>query len=88
MFSFSYIESKYFFFRTWRKPWKNSDGVVTTIRKHLNKEHKEIYTQIVNRLGLGSSNSEHVGSDTTQEPFSLERWHELLMQWIVADDQV
>jgi hypothetical protein len=78
--------------REWRV-YKNTDGVTTTIRKHLRGEHGKEYERVTAALGLKHADlridqpavraaSTHAG------PFVLEEWIKLLIRWIVIDDQV
>ncbi|KIL57715.1 hypothetical protein M378DRAFT_16075 [Amanita muscaria Koide BX008] len=70
--------------KKWKTPWKNIPGVVTTIRTHLKAHHKEIYEKSVKVLGITHLSGIQVGEN---EPFNVERWNELLMKWVVTDDQ-
>ena len=58
-------------------------GTTSTIRRHLENEHKEVYFRSIQLYQL---RREHISE--LDEPFSLERWISLLVDWIVADDQV
>lgn len=73
-------------FRKWKTPWKNIQGVVSTIRMHLKTHHKDIYEKLVKVLGI--THLSGLGENGIDEPFDVKRWNELLMKWVVADDQV
>jgi hypothetical protein len=74
--------------RHWHKPWKNGDGITTTLRRHLETKHSQDYLDIVDRLRLRSGLHNLTTPENDDEPFSLDRWVELLADWIVVDDQV
>jgi len=57
-----------------------------TIRRHFELEHAKIYFDLVNRLNLCPAKGQP--KDVDNEPFSLEHWIGLLIDWIVSDDQV
>lgn len=65
--------------------------MTSSIRLHLKKYHNDIYTgtcrieNLKHSNELGSSSKEATGE---REDFSMARFRELLMRWIVADDQV
>jgi hypothetical protein len=58
-------------------------GTTSTIRRHLENEHKEVYFRSIQLYQLRRERISEL-----DEPFSLERWISLLIDWIVADDQV
>ena len=71
------------------------DGVTTTIRNHLKARHSAEYNKIVHTLKLKHSNDSEVPSFALTTPsrsrahkFDLNTWHQLLIKWIVTDDQV
>ncbi|KAK7460675.1 hypothetical protein VKT23_009390 [Stygiomarasmius scandens] len=78
--------------------WQNSPGGMTgNIREHLLKNHPKIYDEYVLKLHL--KNAEKIAGTSALpntssyargpgEPFSSEKFLELLVQWIVVDDQV
>ncbi|PPQ86446.1 hypothetical protein CVT24_010134 [Panaeolus cyanescens] len=71
---------------TW-KTWKNTDGITTTIRKHLLQNHGEIYSKVLEVLGIPSPSSSSVDQVTRDsEPFSVQKWISLMLDWIVVDD--
>ena len=70
--------------RDWHKPWKNGDGITTTLRRHFEAKHSQDYLDIVNRLRLQPD----LAPEDDGELFLLDRWIELLADWIVVDDQV
>jgi hypothetical protein len=73
------------------KCWKNVDGVVTTIRKHLKGAHSEEYECVCKLFNLKHSDK-HIISTTDEsagnEPFNFREWLMRLVKWIVVDDQV
>jgi len=75
----------------WRV-WKNGGGITTTIRNHLKSEdHKDDWAKICKAEGLKNFDNSSGGLDAApedKEPFSLERFRELLIKFIVSDDQV
>ena len=74
--------------RHWHKPWKNGDGITTTLRRHFETKHGQDYLDIVNRLQLRPDLHSLTARENNDEPFILDRWIELLADWIVVDDQV
>lgn len=74
-------------------PYKNVDGITTTIRNHLKVHHRLEYDKIVQTLKLKHA-SETPGltvttpSKSRASKFDLTVWHQLLIKWIVMDDQV
>ena len=73
--------------------YKNVDGITTTIRNHLKTHHGAKYSKIVCTLKL--KHSDEVPRQTLTTPsrsraprFDLNTWHQLLIEWIVSDDQV
>jgi hypothetical protein len=69
------------------------DGVTTTIRNHLQVYHGDAYRKIVETLKLKHSNEVPAITLTTPSrsrasKFDLSTWHQLLIKWIVTDDQV
>lgn len=73
------------------KCWKNGDGIVTTIRKHLKGTHSEEHERVCKLLNL--KHSDKPADETTIEsaqdgPFDLKEWLRCLVKWIVVDDQV
>ena len=73
--------------------YKNMDGIMTTIRNHLKTRHGAEYDKIVHTLKL--KHSDEVPSLTLTTPlqlhaprFDLNIWHQLLIEWIISDDQV
>lgn len=69
------------------------DGVTTTIRNHLRTRHSVEYDKIVHTLKLKHSNEVPGLALTTPSrshahKFDLDTWHQLLIKWIVTDDQV
>jgi hypothetical protein len=74
-------------------PYKNVDGITTTIRNHLKTHHSAEYDKIVHTLKLKHSNEVPGRTLTTPSrsrapKFDLNTWNQLLIQWIVSDDQV
>ena len=74
-------------------PYKNVDGVTTTIRNHLRGRHKDEFEAVVHTLKLKHSNEVPGLTLTTPSrsrapKFDLNTWHQLLIKWIVTDDQV
>lgn len=72
------------------KCWKNGDGVVTTIRKHLKGAHSEEYKRVCKLLNLKHSDkpADAMPNESTRnEPFNLKEWLRRLVKWIVVDDQ-
>ncbi|KAI0279990.1 hypothetical protein BGY98DRAFT_1095762 [Russula aff. rugulosa BPL654] len=68
------------------------DGITTTIRNHLKTRHIAEYDKIVHTLRL--KNSDEVPGLTLTTPsrsrapkFDLNTWYQLLIEWIVTDDQ-
>jgi hypothetical protein len=66
---------------------------MTTIQNHLKGHHSTKYDKIVRTLKLKHSNK--VPGLTLTTPlrlhapkFDLNTWHQLLIKWIVTDDQV
>lgn len=71
------------------KVWKNGAGVTGTIRRHLTQNHLEIYNKVSKIANLKhSTDNPTTSTDTTKEPFTIERWLSRLMKWVVVDDQV
>lgn len=71
----------------------NKDGVTTSIRNHLKARHGAEYDKIVRTLNLKHSNEVPSLALTTPSrsrapKFDLNTWHQLLIKWIVTDDQV
>lgn len=71
------------------------DGVTTTLRNHLKTRHRAEYSKIVHTLKLKHSNNSEVSGPALTTPsrsrahkFDLDTWHQLLIKWIVTDDQV
>jgi hypothetical protein len=69
------------------------DGITTTIRNHLKTRHGPEYDKIVHTLKL--KHSDEVPGLTLATPsrsrapkFELNIWLQLLIEWIVTDDQV
>jgi hypothetical protein len=77
------------FYSGW-KCWKNADGIVTMIRKHLKGTHSEEYKHVCNLLKLKHADkpTDSMPNKSTSEPFNLEEWLRRLVKWIVVDDQV
>jgi hypothetical protein len=74
-------------------PYKNVDGITTTLRNHLKACHGAKYNKIVQTLKL--KHSSETPGHTLMTPFKsrtskfdLTVWHQLLIKWIVMDDQV
>ena len=70
------------------KCWKNVDGVVTTIRRHLTGSHPEEYERVCNLLNLRHPDKPANALVNERAPFSLREWLRYLVKWIVVDDQV
>jgi hypothetical protein len=69
------------------------DGITTTIRNHLKTHHSAEYDKIVHTLKLKHSNEVPGLTLTTPSrscapKFDLNTWNQLLIKWIVTDDQV
>jgi hypothetical protein len=74
-------------------PYKNVDGVTSTLRNHLKSRHNDEFETVVHTLKLKHSNE--VPGPTLTTPsrscapkFDLNTWHQLLIKWIITDDQV
>jgi len=75
--------------REWHKPWANtSGGITTTLRRHFESEHGNIYRSLLKQLKLRPERIQDVTDEEDDEPFSVERWTQLLIDWVVVDDQV
>jgi hypothetical protein len=74
--------------RHWHKPWKNGDGITTTLRRHFEIKHGQDYLDVVDKLQLRPDLHNLTVPEDDGEPFLLDRWIELLADWIVVDDQV
>ena len=72
-------------FRGWSTPYRNGEGITTTARRHLEDTHGDLYLWVVNELNLRPCTN---SSAKDTGPFELERWIELMVDWIVVDDQV
>lgn len=73
------------------KCWKNADGVVTTIRRHLKGTHSEEYERVCKLFNLKHSDKPTdtmMDKSAASELFNLEEWLRRLVKWIVVDDQV
>lgn len=73
--------------------WKNSDGMTTTIRAHLQKFHQKEWQDVVvgKQLKAWEEQASMTGPAPTRqhrEPFTLRGFHDRLVRWIVVDDQV
>jgi len=62
------------------------DGIVTTLRNHLKKDHPESYGDYLrtNTLELQKHKGGHVDD---LEPFHLAGFLDCLIRWLVSDDQ-
>jgi hypothetical protein len=74
-------------------PYKNVDGITTTLRNHLKAHHGPEYNKIVQTLKLKHSSETPCLTITTPSKsraakFDLTVWHQLLIKWVVMDDQV
>ena len=67
-------------------------GITSTVRTHLRQHHAQLYETTVRVLKLKRHDSDDsIGSNggaAEKEPFSVERFQELLVRWVVSDDQV
>jgi hypothetical protein len=74
-------------------PYKNVDGITTSIRNHLKSHHSAEYDKIVRTLKLKHSD-EAAGpilatpSRSRASKFDINEWNRMLIKWIVVDDQV
>lgn len=77
-----------------RTLYKNADGVTTTIWHHLLSQHKDVYTKVVDKLGLKRANDMLMArsvispSKTRSFKFDHQEWIRLMIKWIIRDDQV
>ncbi|PPR08205.1 hypothetical protein CVT24_001392 [Panaeolus cyanescens] len=67
----------------WQVFKNGTGGVTSTLRAHL-ETHGDLYFDLVKHFSLRDLGGA-VPDDN--EPFSLDRWIELLLDWIIADDQ-
>ena len=72
-------------FRGWSTPYRNGEGITTTARRHLEDTHSDLYLWVVNELNLRPCTN---SSAKDTGPFKLEHWIELMVDWIVVDNQV
>ena len=70
---------------SWRA-WKICDGIVSTLRHHVKKDHKEDYEDYLRteRLELHKRQG---GQADDSEPFHLAGFLDRLIRWMVSDDQ-
>jgi len=87
-FDWVYIFACSHSFRNWHKPWRNGDGITTTLRRHFEKIHGQDYLDIVRQLRLRPDSDSKTPLEDGLEPFLLDQWIELLADWIAVDDQV
>ena len=69
------------------KCWKNADGIVTTIRKHLKGAHSEEYERVCKLFNLkhsGKPTDTMTNKSATSELFNLDEWLRRLVKWIVV----
>ncbi|OJT06830.1 hypothetical protein TRAPUB_2306, partial [Trametes pubescens] len=73
---------------TWQT-WTNNAGVTSTVRRHLVKEHTQLYHTTVALLGL----KPHVHPPASmpdaveKQPFSVQGFERKVVRWAAVDDQ-
>ncbi|KAH9841623.1 uncharacterized protein C8Q71DRAFT_340874 [Rhodofomes roseus] len=70
--------------------WRNTNGITTTVRRHLERMHGDLYGPTVKTLGLKHANDhQHSKSGKVDEAevFSVGEWVKKLVRFIVVDDQ-
>lgn len=73
------------------KLFRNCDGAVTTLRRHLEQEHGPSWSEVCRIKNLFAPRRSHgrrSSSPRSREPFTRERFLELLLRWVAVDDQV
>ena len=69
--------------------WKVTDGMTTTLCTHLEDKHTKLYPELHDRLHLKHAHhSLPTLSPSVADDFTQECFHEQLMHFIVADNQV
>jgi hypothetical protein len=68
------------------KAYKLCDGIVTTLRNHLRREHETIYQGYLRSNAWEIELCKRKG-DPIGEPFDLAGFLDRLIRWIVSDDQ-
>lgn len=87
------IQQLIFITRDWTT-WANVDGQSKTIRKHMEKEHGDLWRTSVWNLKLKGWQTvlrpEDIAQDppSEQEKFSIKGFYKRLIRWIAVDDQV
>ena len=76
------LDISYLLYSRWHTPWKNGESVTSTLRRHL--QTHEDWSKLVAKLKLRARDFQ-IEND---EPFDQGHWIDLLVDFIVVDDQV
>lgn len=77
----------------WKVYPNNNSGLTSNIRRHLQEKHGDDWYKFCKASGYlredTSSGQGQLGDgDSVNEPFSIEKFQDLLVDWIAVDDQV